>query len=64
MQSKMVGMAGPGYPEDRMVKGGGREAPSLGQAHANSMEDYCTDRGPNSHPVSGEISKAIGRSGG
>lgn len=54
----MVGMAGPGHPEDRMVKGGGREAPPLGQAHANTMEDYCTYRGSNSHTVSREISKA------
>lgn len=64
MQSAMVRMARSRDSEDRMVQGGGREATSLGKAHAHAMEDYRTYCWENGYTMSGEIPEAVGRSGG
>ena len=60
MQSKMGGVVRSRYSENRVVKGGGREATPFGQAYAHAMEDYSAYCWKNGNSVPGALSEALG----
>lgn len=60
MQGAMVRMAGPWHPEDRVVKGGGREAAASGEADAHAVAHHRAYCGQDGDAVFGKVSEVAG----